>query len=668
MGNFHRFVDPTYNLLGSDAFPGTIGGDTYDRVNVTSGGIGGPGGAANADGAKGSGVNVGTYFVAFGEDGTSQNTNRGLRALSENTDAIDHILRTNIPKWTETAFPNPSSNYIQLSGDVFVGDDPTMDPNDLVHVVGINSRQLYNGTTPVDIVDIDQGTPGTSVVGTGWYTDPWLRLSLPANEAIGVAYGTRTSTARIVEVEREAIWKGLISAYGLGKEGLSLDLHGLDERYRRSTDLTTAGVSNNTPGSGAVITRDGPAVEVLSPDQDYSSTPYPDEFLAHFKATQEGNYLAHTVSRGRQMAFLGLSTPLQNMSGFDEGDAFFRYGDFVSLAVRHTNQPSEDFTRIPRDHGATLNPSGNPGTNYVQLNVNAHFRKDFGGQDKTAVRLGIDLLQITRASGAKELYVIDYFVGATYDTVGLTPLNKTPAFPSDEAVQVRWIQPVMRYGTRNAGYYALPYNTELDGESLSSTTEFISGSFFRQSGYPVANQDNIALRWGAFHEYTGNIWRQGTLYGNGDVWARIVRCALRTPLRRINATPGSTEVQNTYKYIPQADNLDALSDVTDPGVHFYVTEVADVVCQIAIWYDTSKYQPQIGDHFTMIVEVVNPCVMSINWNDGDGLFLFSGGEGTEGDGFIEAGLTGTFKWEGVAFQEGGTGIVKFLMTRTDYLS
>ena len=49
MGNFHRFVDPSYNLFAGESFPaapggtGTIGTHTYDRINVTSGGTGGGG-------------------------------------------------------------------------------------------------------------------------------------------------------------------------------------------------------------------------------------------------------------------------------------------------------------------------------------------------------------------------------------------------------------------------------------------------------------------------------------------------------------------------------------------------------------------------------------------------------------------------------------------------
>ena len=46
----HRFVDPAYDLGTGGAFPGSIFGETYDRINVTSGGTGG-GGSANADGA-----------------------------------------------------------------------------------------------------------------------------------------------------------------------------------------------------------------------------------------------------------------------------------------------------------------------------------------------------------------------------------------------------------------------------------------------------------------------------------------------------------------------------------------------------------------------------------------------------------------------------------------
>ena len=116
----HRFFDPAY-YLGGGAFPGVIGGITYDRINVVSGGVGGAG-SAQADAAKVGGVNPGTYWVSFGEDATSLNTNRGFRALSENSDTFDDILHqdTVLPKLLPLVLGAPANTFT-LPLDTYLG-------------------------------------------------------------------------------------------------------------------------------------------------------------------------------------------------------------------------------------------------------------------------------------------------------------------------------------------------------------------------------------------------------------------------------------------------------------------------------------------------------------------------------------------------------------------
>lgn len=262
---FHRYKNPAYNLLGG-SFPGGIGSQTYDLINVISEGVGGGDGSSNTDTAKAGGPNAGTYFVAFGEDATSSFANRGMRALSENTDHLDDILRTNIPLFTQSNFGSPSANNLQIFGDIFVGDDPGGDAKLLVGVVTNPDGYLpYNGVNPVLVTDIDDGTPGNSVVGDGWVTDPTIRFNLPLIQGVTVTYGTRTSTSKIAESEREGNWRGFFFNHLIASDAKHHEVHGLDERYRRSTDITSPDPATDTAGSGSTIIRDGQAITTIMP-------------------------------------------------------------------------------------------------------------------------------------------------------------------------------------------------------------------------------------------------------------------------------------------------------------------------------------------------------------------------------------------------------------------
>lgn len=79
---FHRLTVPTY----AGGLPGG-----YDYLNNAISGT-----PAFADAAKVGGPNAGTYFIAFGEDATSIDGNRPNKALGENSDYIDNLLRADL--------------------------------------------------------------------------------------------------------------------------------------------------------------------------------------------------------------------------------------------------------------------------------------------------------------------------------------------------------------------------------------------------------------------------------------------------------------------------------------------------------------------------------------------------------------------------------------------
>jgi hypothetical protein len=194
---FHRLTVPTY-------FGGLPGG--YDYINNAL-----VGSSAPADGQKAGGPNDGTYFIAFGEDATSSNSNRPNQALAENADFLDNVVRRNlaIPAIKTIVLGAPTDRFT-LTGDIYVGMPGTVENqvtrNGLVAVhltsggyiqmpaVIENPAHFY---TPVLPTNIDNGA-GTSVVGDpsppgdldGFYTDPRviLNVTLPAGTYAVVCY------------------------------------------------------------------------------------------------------------------------------------------------------------------------------------------------------------------------------------------------------------------------------------------------------------------------------------------------------------------------------------------------------------------------------------------------------------------------------------------------
>lgn len=190
---FHRYVTPTY-------FGGLPG--THDLINVVSGGVGSGDGSAPVNPQKPAPhPNEDTYFVAFGENATSANANRGFAALAENTDFLDDIVHRDqsIPFVSNTVIPGAPVASIALSGDVFVGEAGEIDHprvrRQLVQVWNSNNEPLTvlvgASYQAVQVVAIHDGGP--TVIGSEFYTNPTVDFSpsIPTGIAYRLSYYVR---------------------------------------------------------------------------------------------------------------------------------------------------------------------------------------------------------------------------------------------------------------------------------------------------------------------------------------------------------------------------------------------------------------------------------------------------------------------------------------------
>jgi len=195
MADFHRYVTPAY-----------YSPETYDLINVVSGGVGGGDGSAPADVAKSGGPNDGTYFVAFGEDATSLNTNRMAKALAENTDLLDDYISRDLatPYLTDVLSSGAGGvTDIPITGEVYVGPSGATDDArtraGLVGVLtstgeGLVAESPSYSFSAVLVSKVHDGA-GYSVIGTtasGFYTDPTIRVTLPASTSYRLLYYVRS--------------------------------------------------------------------------------------------------------------------------------------------------------------------------------------------------------------------------------------------------------------------------------------------------------------------------------------------------------------------------------------------------------------------------------------------------------------------------------------------
>jgi hypothetical protein len=262
---FHRLTAPTY--VGG--LPGT-----HDYINdpAANGDAGGP---APAGGKKSGGANDGTYLVAFGEDATSSNTNRGLAALAANTDYLDDVVNAEVPVIANVdGLAGVSTASLAITGDVFVGKSGT------ANTQGERNRliKVLDSTTGNDLVDasgnkvqaslIHNGalTNQVGVPATGFYTNPTVDFSpaIPAGSNYRIVFGIRSSLVDGLQAKtrQDAFTRELIAS---SHQTSAEMVRWITEAGRRSggtlaalaaTIIETPGIGENILGVANSLTMD----------------------------------------------------------------------------------------------------------------------------------------------------------------------------------------------------------------------------------------------------------------------------------------------------------------------------------------------------------------------------------------------------------------------------
>lgn len=564
----HRYVTPTY--------PGAAG---FDLMNVVSGGVGGIDGSSYADGAKIGGPTAGTYFVAFGEDATSSNANRGLRALSQNCDAIDDRLNRPIAITVRagdatavgpvTSITLPVATFLGVPGtpNTVAGLDllfQVLDSSDN-EIIDVSGNRVKVNSVTLGAGDLIGGG-GANGMFSGNTVQLNISPSIPNGTVYRVYYGTRTNLWSLPEDAFTNVKIRGAQEIEAGVENLFLLLHGnslawnapwtstiydlaisgLYDRYNRRTSAlinppeTYWTSALNSSGSGGWIYREGPALTMYSFGDDAGS--YTDPMNALF-AAKFNDTLAFDSAGITGFVAYGSRRSGSNTTG--ESDYEPGAASFLALWPHHTKNTvhaTNPFTRILEWATASFSNvggyNGNTGEAIVTVTQSGNYFRTAGGL--SSVSVGYDMVECIYTIGGvthREVYVI-VALGASNDSSNTAKARvrrldgSVPDFSANPTGTIRWMSLTFGVGD-GASRYHKAKNGYADNVSI-----LFDGLFYQvpPSLSIVGGDDNVprvpasfsaqtngsgskALQWGGFRssQPSGPVFPGSYLQGDGGL-------------------------------------------------------------------------------------------------------------------------------------------------------
>ena len=396
---------------------------------------------------------------------------------------------------------------------LFVGESGAQ-ASEVFKVVRPGNNDSIDDGTGDDIVEVVSITGAT--LGTGFFFGGNVTLNFGDAVPAGVSY-------RIIYAVRQdvsTLGSEAISFSQLKRSQATEELiarQGLDSRYRLSTDAGPAAVLD-TAGAGGAILRDGIALTVA-----VSDALFDDPIAAAFKmipgAGSPNGYVSGLVLGS------GFVSQVGNRFLDDANEA----GPMTSAGAFGTIWPhnlagaiTDQKTRVDTGVTGLLNPSGG-NVDVLQLGV-GQFWFEPGGA--SAVNVGFDFVEITRAGGALEHYVIDLLDTGNERRCSVVDLaGDAPSFPVDEAVTVRWVTTMFWQGPARAVQEGIlgsnVSNNGLGGlvhfppPVLRTTdTDASASGQFAIFGAEAHQEDRFALVWVGFSDDAATAGTSGIAAGN----------------------------------------------------------------------------------------------------------------------------------------------------------
>lgn len=516
MAAFHRFIQPAYDLAPSiPTGPGTVSfnGVPYSFINVVSGGVGASG-SAFADASKIGGPNAGSFFVSFGEDATSSNANRGLRALAENTDYLDDVVNRALAIPVRTTLTTASGTVFSIALPVgtFVGNTGAYPLDMLFSITDENDNELITSAgVKIAVVSISGASIGggfssgtvTCTVNPGIPSGTQYRMTYAERKSLATLPVDAFSFIRVRGAEEvpamvEQVFRNIQSPSGVNlawnatPQSTIWDLaaSGLNERYRRST-ATSGSPTFNGAGAGAVITRDGQAVTSGARSL-FGDHTQPDPFMALWLADDQTQGGARSgansglgswgfVAKTNRPFLQGEISTNANNRGVSLG-SFGEYVERQQVIIAGSPGAGTGYaTKIPKNQAATIGPFGSTDVFQITLGAGAFFYNTSANGQESAIQIGRDVLVVTIGSTSVAMVILDINLAGSGNLGVVTTLDggTVPALASAAAGTVACT--VTWYSCRfSIGYNAVDVKDQLDalsGHSAAGTLPLNGGAY-----------------------------------------------------------------------------------------------------------------------------------------------------------------------------------------------
>lgn len=523
--------------------------------------------------------------------------------------------------------PASSINLDPSAGPFFVGDSGADAIGDLFRVVDYNTdAEIFNPQTKL-YVQVTAISPAT--VGTGFYSGGLtltITTPIPAGVAYYVFYGRRTTLGEI------------------------------------PPDATTFPAIRRSPDRVRFpeFKRTGIAPTSIAEPLNIVTDGYPDPLMAQWKAVLRGpqyNFAPATAFSG-SIGFVNLGRKKNVDATADQGLTGHQAAGFF-------NGYAKELLGTGQLAGANPLSRINPALSALAISgsvIELASTDFFRTATSSAIRPGIDMVEITRASGRIETYVITAFDAANVRRATIRSLGgNLAALSVAEVITCRWIRPSFYLGGDNdwanvsaperfhfRGFVNVSTGPITDNSAVEVAQEppFFGASRNTPTGADTArgSWDLVAFRWGGFNmvdPVVAEIGRRdikGELMGDGSLesYGGRIRGLLSN-----RADQQSVSANVTYTWNPHV-----YTQVT-----FLANTASAAVLTIAL---DSAYTAQAGDTLTFFLNYTSTGIATTVVYPAS--FKFSGADGSSPL------VLGT-----VAKFEGTYSNGNFYFTRTDYV-
>lgn len=466
----------------------------------------------------------------------------------------------------------PQSSITLFSGDgpFYVGDSISDELLDLFHVVDGTDAEIFNPLTQ-QYVFVSSITPAT--VGSGFFSgNITLNLStpIPPGHQYHVYYGRRTTLG---EIPPNATTFPAV---------------------RRSPDRV------RFPD----LPREGLAPASVAVPFDIVTNGYLDPYMALWKAVLRGNQPFNVMpipAYGGSMGFVNIGRKKNVNDAADQGLQGHQSAGFFNAYIKETIGTgtiggANPLTRVDPSLAA-LAISGSV--------VELHFGDFFRTSTASAIRPGIDMLEVTRANSNVEVYVITAFDSVNTRRATLRSLGGALANLSvSESIKCRWIRPSFFLGGDNdqisvsspesfhlQGFANLTSGPITDNSGVEVVQEppFFGAARNTRTGGDSARGywDVIAFRWGGFNmtdpsvaqigrrDVKGELWGDGSMESYGGRIRGLL--SSRADQLNVSATQGYTWNPHNFTQVTFIANTASVAVLTITLDSAYTAQAGDEI-------------------------------------------------------------------------------------------